>query len=457
MQINFILTQFQIAKRGFMLKKIYIALFITILNSPLWAEDIYLTHGGQKNIFFDAGQTIRIKGPKIFQIENRGHFIQITGLQKGSASITVGARTYQIYVVDKSQVHFLKALQSKLKNFLGLEAELVSGDIVIQGHLYRLIDWQEIFNLAREFNSHYFMRAQIEPEIETTARVWIKQFIFKKGLPEPGLNFENDVVAYIAEDQRKWSDHWDQILGPLGVARKYEKAQVVIEPLIRVRIVVAEVNKKLQSQMGIEWPDMISATLAPKFNGPTSLEIFLKAMEQNGLGQILASPNLLARSGAEADFLAGGEFAIKVITSRTRDVIWKKHGIFLKIKPVADRLKRLSIELSTEVSLIDIAQSVDGIPALKTNRMTTHFDLTHARTIVLSGLIRNDWGKSSDGIIGLSKLPLIGSLFKSEDFHNNKSELVIFVTPEIVEDREDSEGSENKQKNFMPSEWTQHE
>lgn len=419
------------------------------------AEEIYLTNGGRQNIFFDAGQTIRVKGPKIFQIENRGNSVQLTGLQKGSATITIGSQTYKVFIVDKSQVNFLKALQSKLKNFLGLEATMVDGDIVLQGHLYRLSDWQEIFNLAKEFNSSYFMRAQIEPDVEASARQWIKQAIVKKNLPEPNISFENETTAYIADDQQKWSDHWDQTLGPLGVARKYEKSQIVIEPLIRVKIVVAEINKKLQSQMGIEWPDMISASLAPKFNGPSTLDVFLKAMEHKGLGQVLASPNLLARSGSEADFLAGGEFAIKVITSRTREVIWKKHGIFLKIKPVADRLKRLSIELSTEVSLIDTAQNVDGVPALKTNRMTTHFDLAHARTIVLSGLIRNDWGKSSGGIAGLSKLPLLGALFRSEDFHNNRSELVIFVTPEIVDEQQGE--NQEKKKNLMPSEWTNHE
>lgn len=422
-------------------------------SSLLWADDIYLTNGGRQNIFFNMGQTIRVKGPKIFQIENRGNSIQITGLQKGSASIHIGAKNYQIYVVDKSQINFLKALQNKLKDFLGLSAELKNGDIIITGHLYRLTDWQAIFALAKEFNASYFMQAQFEPEIEAPARAWIKQLIFKKGLPEPGLDFENEAVAYIAEDQRKWADHWEQILGPLGVARKYEKAQVAIEPLVRVRIIVAEVNKKLQTQMGIEWPEMASASLVPRFNGPSTLEVFLKAMEQKGLGQILASPNLLARSGSEADFLAGGEFAIKVITSRSREVVWKKHGIFLKIKPLADRLKRLSIELTTEVSLIDMAQSVDGIPALKTNRMTTHFDLTHARTIVLSGLIRSDWGKSTSGIAGLSKVPVLGALFKSEDFHNNKTELVVFVTPEIVNDNEDVGRSEN----LMPHGWTNHD
>lgn len=415
------------------------------------ASEIYLSTG-QTHSMSDAGdETVHVRGRKIINVEKNQNQIVITALSIGEAQLRIGGQSYKIFVVHKNQNGFFSALKNLLSRYIGLQASNENGQIVVSGVLYRLSDWQAIYNLSTEFNSPYLFTARIDPDVQEPANKWILLKIAEKGLHAANIDFQANAKVYLATEEQKQSEHWAQTLQPFGLTAKYEDNQVAIAPLVRVRIVVAEVNKKLQSQLGVEWPEMISASVVPSFKGPTSLEVFLKAMEQNGLGQILASPNLLARSGSEADFLAGGEFAIKILTSRSREVIWKKHGIYLKIKPRADRLGHLNIELSTEVSLIDPSQSVDGVPGLKTNRMNTHFDLNQARTIVLSGLIRTDWGKSTNGISGLSKIPVLGSLFRSEDFHNNRSELVIFVTPEIVKENSAAD------QNLMPASWSRND
>src|SRR6185312_2585442 len=173
--------------------------------------------------------------------------------------------------------------------------------------------------------------------------------------------------------------------------------------------------KKARRELGVDWPDSVTSQLLPQFETP-NLSVTLHALESNGLGQILASPNLLARSGGEADFLAGGEIPIRAATKFYQQVSWKTYGIHLKIKPVADYSGHMSITLTTEVSLIDMSNAIDHIPALKTDRVSTQFDLAEPRTIILSGLIRNDWGRDSTNLPYLSKIPVIGRLFSSEDF-----------------------------------------
>ncbi len=412
-----------------------------------WASDHYLTPGQIVRLPDFADEPIKVKGRNVIAVQREDNQIHVRALAEGQASIQSASGLHKFYVLEKNQTDFLVALKGLLKNFMGLAAESRQGQIQITGTLHRLGDWQKIAELADHFNSTYLMRAKIDHDIIESTRDWILSVLRAKGLIDPPIEIHHGATIFLADEEQKSRTHWDRALKHLGVDIQADSTQISMAPLVRVRIVVAEVNKKLQSQLGIEWPDAITASVLPKIQGPSSLSVFLKAMEQNGLGQILASPNLLARSGTEADFLAGGEFAIKIITSRMREVVWKKHGIYLKIKPQADRSGRLNIELSTEVSLIDPSQSVDGVPGLKSNRMNTHFNLVQARTIVLSGLIRSDWGRSSNGIAGLSQIPLLGALLKSEQFHSNRSELVIFVTPEIVksDDREP----------LMPPSWSE--
>ncbi len=432
-------------KEGPMKTSILLLIYIFTLSAQ--AAELYIPIGQSQSLAVRPDQNVKIKGKDIVSARLLDKHLILTGKKLGVAQVDIADSNYKIFVVEKNQNELLKAFHLKISQMLGLRAEMRDGLPAIMGSLHRLEDWKILANTAEEYAQPYKMLAVPDSDVQENAKKWIQQILATNNLPLPHLLWSPHWQAIISTEHQSLASLYNQLLSPLGIEIKYEKSQLAIEPLVRVRIVVAEVNKKLQSQFGIEWPNMISAQVAPSFKGPTSLEIFLKAMEQNGLGQILASPNLLARSGGEADFLAGGEFGIKIISRQTKDVIWKKHGIYLKIKPKADRLGRLSIELATEVSLLDQSQTVDGIPGLKTNRMATQFDLQSSQTIVLSGLIRNDWGQNENGITGLSQIPIIGEIFKSQEFTSSRSELIIFVTPEIVTEKLDSE------KNLLPKGW----
>jgi pilus assembly protein CpaC len=326
----------------------------------------------------------------------------------------------------------------------GLQLDFQDKQIQITGQLLRLSDWQTIHQL--NLQEPYVFKAQLDLDVQPPAKLWIQNLIQSAGLPRAQIHWTPTAQITLPEEYRQQESQWRRVTDPLGLQIEFQKSELALEPLVRIHIFVAEINKSAKSQFGITWPDQAEAQLAPHFTGVKQLSIFLKGLEQKGLGQILASPNLLARSGGTAEFLAGGEFPIKIITPARREVVWKQHGISLKIKPKADRTGRLSVELSTEISIVDSSQAYEGMPGMKTNRMSTHFDLNQPQTIVLSGLIRHDWGQSGDGLKGLSQIPVLGQLFRSESFLNQKTELIIFVTPELV-------AEESSEKPQLPEGW----
>ena len=129
--------------------------------------------------------------------------------------------------------------------------------------------------------------------------------------------------------------------------------------------------------------------------------------------------------------MAGGEFPVKFVNYKVKEVIWKKYGIFLKVKPVADSSGRMTIKIETEVSSIN--QIIDGIPSLLTHRVSSTFDMNESRTIILSGLLKEQSHETSSGLPFLGQLPILGPLFSSQKFLNERTELLVFVKPEILE------------------------
>jgi pilus assembly protein CpaC len=407
------------------------------LTAPVRAENLTLLIGQSRAFAAAHGEPVHVRGSKAVAIADTDNQIVVTGKSGGHAEIQVGAKKYEITVTSRDNHGLFGAIREALRTRLGLKAEMIGGRVTITGHLHRLRDWIELSEIAERLNTEFVFRARIDDDIKDEVHRHFRDLLLEHNLPLPNFVWSPVAQAIIAEEDKHSSHLWNESLGPYGVDRVYEKAEMAIKPLVRVKIVVAEVNNKARQKLGIDWPTSVSAHLAPKWEPPAQLDVALQALETRGLGQILASPNLLARSGSEAEFLAGGEFPVRVATKFYQEVTWKRHGIYLKIKPVADFSGRLSVELTTEVSLLDMATTVEGIPSLKINRITTHFDLAEARTIVLSGLIRNDWGKDSAGLPYLSRIPVIGKLFGSDDFNSLRSELVVFVTPEIVNVRDE--------------------
>lgn len=176
-------------------------------------------------------------------------------------------------------------------------------------------------------------------------------------------------------------------------------------------------------------------------NGDTVSGV-IKALEQDGLFKLLAEPNLVAVSGEQAEFLAGGEIPVPVPqtgtgSTSTISIEYKPFGVAVKFKPFVLSETRIRMEVQPEVSELDTANgvSVSGftIPALSTRRAKTTVELAPGESFMIAGLIKDKVRSSVDQLPGLKELPVLGALFRSTSFQRNETELVIAVTPYIVD------------------------
>lgn len=177
------------------------------------------------------------------------------------------------------------------------------------------------------------------------------------------------------------------------------------------------------------------------FRPDINLAATIKALQGQGVLQILAEPNLVTTNGKEATFLVGGEFPVPILqgggNAGAVTVQFREFGIRLTFTPQMTANKTLKMYVKPEVSSIDIANSVNfsgfRIPALSTRRIETNIELATGQSFVIGGLIDDRLDDSLSKIPGLSSIPLLGQIFKSRSENKSKTELVVLVSPEIVD------------------------
>ncbi len=182
-------------------------------------------------------------------------------------------------------------------------------------------------------------------------------------------------------------------------------------------------------------PNAFSAQFS---SGKGAIAGTLRALERSGLARTLAEPNLTAISGETANFLAGGEFPIPISEENNQITVeFKPFGIGLAFTPVVMTEGRISMKVSTEVSELSNEGAVTlnfiTIPALKVRRANTTIELPSGGSLVMAGLISETTRQAIEGLPGLKNLPVLGTLFRSRDFVKNETELVVIVTPYVVD------------------------
>jgi pilus assembly protein CpaC len=178
------------------------------------------------------------------------------------------------------------------------------------------------------------------------------------------------------------------------------------------------------------------------FRPDINLGMVMRALQQQKLLQILAEPNLLATSGKEASFLAGGEFPFPVLQGGTTGgfasvtIEWKEFGVRLKFVATPQEDGMIRLKVAPEVSALDYtnALTISGflVPAISTRRADTEVELKDGQSFAIAGLIDNRLTEIASKIPWLGDVPIIGNLFKSHSVNKSKTELMVLVTPTIV-------------------------
>lgn len=187
-------------------------------------------------------------------------------------------------------------------------------------------------------------------------------------------------------------------------------------------------------------PPVVSAGTALQPTWSTnnqSVTAMIEALERSGIMRTLAEPTLTAISGESAKFLAGGEFPVPIAQQNNSiSVEWKQFGVSVSFKPVVLTEGRISLTITAEVSELSSDGAVNlstiTLPGLKVRRAETTLELPSGATLAMAGLLSDETRQGAEGVPGLKELPVLGALFRSNDFRRRETELVILVTPYLA-------------------------
>ncbi len=167
--------------------------------------------------------------------------------------------------------------------------------------------------------------------------------------------------------------------------------------------------------------------------------VFLEALEEENMVNILAEPNLTAVSGEQAGFLAGGEFPVPVGRDQVGNLVieFREFGVSLNFRPVVMSDKRISLQMSTEVSSLDFDNAITladvQVPGLDVRRAETTVEIPSGGSLMIAGLLQSEAVEGMSGLPGISKAPILGDLVSSDSFKREETELVVIVTTYLVE------------------------
>ena len=228
---------------------------------------------------------------------------------------------------------------------------------------------------------------------------------------------------------------------------------------VKLEVKVAEVSKTLLERLeaglslkhtGGSWTamvlaDFLSGTLGSgvTLNKSNGSSVRLDAEHQDGQVRILAEPTVMALNGQEGSFLAGGKVMIPVAQDNNRVTLEEKEfGVGLKFTPTVLAGGRINLKVAPEVSELSrdgIGVSTNGIfgraifPLITTRRASTTVQLQDGQSFAIGGLIRHTQVNNTKGVPFLSEIPILGALFRSTDFQNDRSELLFVITAHLVQ------------------------
>ncbi|TIL42881.1 MAG: type II and III secretion system protein family protein [Mesorhizobium sp.] len=371
--------------------------------------------------------------------------IYLFGKAVGDTNIFVfGPNGEQIVSLDLAVERDVAGLEDYIRRFIpssSITVELLNDNVVLTGTVDTPLDAKRAVDLATIFVSGG----------EATTGQYSQTA--SGGSAEAGVDIDNP------DSERRVS----QIVNLL---------QIIGDDQVTLKVTVAEVSRSVMKQLGVNLIGSGSsngiswAAISDNFAGlgkslsnsglaigTSTLDAYINAMEQSGVMKTLAEPTLTAVSGEKATFKVGGEYNMVTGVSqavsddnqtgvKTYEIEKLEYGIGLEFQPVVLSPGRISLKVRTSVSEPTTEASVslsEGVTSPGTNVLSlrkrladTTVELPSGGSMMIAGLVRDDIRQAVNGLPGLTKIPVLGTLFRSRDFVRNETELVIIITPYLV-------------------------
>lgn len=435
-----------------------------VLALPAFAQEggnIALGVGSQKVITVPGIQRVAIGDPGVADVKTIGNNqLLIIGSAEGKTTLLIwkgnGQRvSYNIAVRKQDPNDIINEIKKLLGEIEGVTVRMVGERIYLDGQAYTQADANRIDQVVQLYNGLVKSFVTIAPNAKKLVAQNLNAAFQKAGLKNVQANVVGATI-FLEGSVESQQDLQKAELITKAIGEKVENLLTVgIKRMVLTEVQFVEIRRDGKDRYGIKYPTDISGTAsvqatinkelfpgtfadgAGSATGRGQSAFSIGFQNNDGYGRLLAQPKLVCASGEKAEFLAGGEIPIPLITNNTFTVEFKPYGVILKIRPTADRNGNIQTEIEGEVSEVDqsVAVSIGGgasIPGFRTRKVKTNVTVRHGETIVLSGVFSHDEQKSVSKLPGLGHIPIIGELFKNRAFDSTKRELVIFVTPRIV-------------------------
>ncbi len=335
--------------------------------------------------------------------------ILLTGLKAGVTDLRIWTangtqKRFLLKVVDNSWVQILEVANIVLADVEGVNAREENGIVFIEGRILREQDIVIINDMKKKLGE------------QVTAGTVVFNVITPKVSLQAMIMLDVQVVEVRRDDLLDVGIQWDgSTPGPF-----YE--------------MTGEFHGILDFDRYTSFFGFGVEEGAQTFSPLTEIGSTINLLQTNGIARVLARPKLVTKSGSKAEFLAGGEIPIPIYgRDGELTVEFKQVGVILDFEPVADPDGFISTKINVEVSAVDESVQVQGIPGFTSRKTNMEMNVQTGQTMVISGMLQAEDSKAIGKVPGLGSIPIIGELFKSRSFQEATTELVIFVTPYLID------------------------
>lgn len=318
-----------------------------------------------------------------------------------------------LHVDTNSQKHVFEEVSGLLSGVKGVTARMVGEKVVIDGEYTDA----ESFARVKSVTDHYPQVINQIPVRPNSGKVYDARMVY----------LEVKVVELSKSALDRVGVQWDSAInGPTAATSGFVYANS------NFRGVTPATGSAGAGTVG--YPTTTTANPFTSFIGlATQITSTINFLEENGDGWTLAEPRMSCLSGEKARFQVGGEIPIPVSSGfGTVSIIYHPYGVILDLEPVADSRGVVTTKIGAEVSDIDAANSSAGLTAFTMNKTETVVTMHVDQTLILSGLLKNVGNKTVEQIPGLGNVPILGALFRNKQFQNQKTEVIVLVTPRLI-------------------------
>jgi pilus assembly protein CpaC len=343
--------------------------------------------------------------------------VLVTGKKAGSTQLILWDHSEHSKVIDIDVINDVQALQNQLRLMFptaSIQAKSIGGSIALTGHVPNTDVASQAVAVASEYAPKVLNFIEIGGGQQVQLAVKIAE-VDRTASSELGVNLGfTDGVGFGGTNigpspfANGGSSVLGEVLDPGGLGSAGEGGATQF------------------AHLGI---------------GKTAVDVFVDALRQNNLARMLAEPNLIAISGQNASFLAGGSFPYPVAQASgggtTTTIEFQNYGVTLNFVPIVLGSGRIRLKVNPTVSELDYAHEVQSagteVPGLTIRQVETTVEMNEGQTFAIAGLLQNQQTGSKQVTPLLGDLPVLGPLFRSVKYQRNETELVVLVTPHLVE------------------------